>query len=60
MIDAVFSFGATEILGETPADRRDALLFIRRLGFRPFEEVDGLKGRVVHSRMERDDYGRNR
>jgi hypothetical protein len=33
-----FSYGATEILGETPAKFRDAIMFARLLGFRPYGE----------------------
>lgn len=51
MIAQAFDYGATEILGETPAKFRNALMFARLLGFRPYGEEDRLAGKVILSRL---------
>lgn len=52
MLEHAFAFGATRILGETPPHRRDALLFIRMLGFRPYGEAIGHGGPVILSALD--------
>lgn len=51
MLARAFAFGATEILGETPAEYRDALLFIRLLGFRPYAKIEAEYGPAILSRL---------
>ncbi len=47
MLDQAFAYGATEILGETPKQFRDAWIFARLLGFRPYGETE----RLILSRL---------
>lgn len=49
ILEEMFARGATAICGETPASRRDALLFVRKLGFRPRGEAMRPQGRVIVS-----------
>lgn len=51
MIERAFTYGATEILGETPANLRHAILFARLLGFVPYGEKETPMGTVVLSRL---------
>jgi hypothetical protein len=53
MLAQAFAFGATQILGETPARFRHALLFVRRLGFTTYGEADRGMGWVVLSALDR-------
>lgn len=53
MLAQAFSFGATRILGETPARLPQALWFARKLGFVPYGEADRPMGRVILSALER-------
>ena len=54
MLDQAFAYGATEILGETPAQYRDALMFVRLLGFKEI----GRDGETVRSRLINNCAGR--
>jgi hypothetical protein len=56
MLGEAFSHGATEILGETPTKYRDALMFARLLGFRPYDEIDRPYGKAVLSRLNKHNY----
>lgn len=51
MLDQAFAFGATSILGETPASLSHALLFARMLGFVPYGEAERPMGRVILSAL---------
>lgn len=51
MLAQAFGYGATEILGATPARFRDALMFARLLDFRPYGEAQQHGERVILSRL---------
>lgn len=40
MLEQCFTYGATAIRAEIQADRRHAIMFARRFGFRPVEEFE--------------------
>jgi hypothetical protein len=52
MLRQAFAFGATCILGETPAHLPHALLFARLLGFMPYGTAERAMGSVVLSALE--------
>ena len=52
----VFGLGAKEILGATPERFRDALMFARLLGFRPYGEEERPDGKVILSRLEKHNH----
>lgn len=51
MLGRAFDYGATEILGETPARYRDAVIFARLLGFERVGEAERPYGMAVLSRL---------
>lgn len=51
MLTGAFTFGATEIVGETPVRLPHALIFSRLLGFVPYGEAERPMGRVVLSAL---------
>lgn len=55
MLEYMFTRGgAVSILGETPVHRRDAWMFVRKLGFRKVGERDRPEGRVILSHLKRE------
>lgn len=53
-LEQAFGYGATEILGETPARFRDAWLYARLLGFRRYGEETRHGERMILSRLTPD------